>query len=105
MSRWKVQFNRLTRSGWFWLGLAALIALHLYFVQELIAAELLFALLFVLGLVIYLAIYAVSRAGDSGIRLAESGVRRAAPFVRRVFREAEPLSKRPFRRPHSTSVR
>jgi hypothetical protein len=98
---------KLAKNPWIWLVLVALVLLHIYFVRELLAAELLFALGFAIAAVIFAVAYLASAAGDATIVAAETGVRRFSPFYRRAFRSSgsAALSRKPSRRPHSESAR
>lgn len=88
-------------------GVLSLVAvffiLQIYFVRELLAAELLFgmgfAVLFVLGLVIY----AVGAIGERGLGVAEVGIRVVSNSARRGYAGLEEIS-RPFRHPRSESA-
>jgi hypothetical protein len=98
---------KLVRNPWIWLALVALILLHIYFVRELLAAELLFALGFVIAAVIFAVAYLASAAGDATLGAAETGVRRFSPLYRRAFRASGSAvpNRKPSRRPHSESAR
>jgi uncharacterized membrane protein YqjE len=89
---------------WMWAGLAALVALQMYFVQEMLAALLLFAGVFVIVAVIALLIYLVDRAGQWSIGWAGERVRPALQLARRGWALAEDISKKPFRRPRSETA-
>jgi hypothetical protein len=86
------------------LGVAVFAVFQIYFVRELLAAELLFglafAVLFVLGVIFYL----VGAIGERGLDWAEAGIRVVAPLARRGFVAIEDFSKRPFRHPRSESA-
>ena len=56
---------------WLWIGLAAFAALQIYLVQELLAAMLLFSVLFAVVAVVALMIYLFDRAGQRTMKLAE----------------------------------
>jgi hypothetical protein len=90
-----------SRAGW---GLGIFLVLQLYFVRELIAAELLFGLLFALMLSLAGLFYAVGTIGVNGLDWAEAGVRVVANSARRTVRTFEEISKKPFRHPHSESA-
>jgi hypothetical protein len=84
--------------------IAVLVFFQLYYVRELLAAELLFgigfAFLFVLGLIFY-------GVGAMGVRAfdgLEVGVRVAGQSARRGYSKIEDFSKRPFRHPRSESA-
>jgi len=90
------------RVGW---GLAIFLVLQLYFVRELIAAELIFGVLFVLMFALAALFYVVGTIGMNGRAWAEAGARVVAISARRGIGTLEELSKKPFRHPHSESAR
>jgi hypothetical protein len=90
-------------------GLLSIVAiffiLQLYFVRELIAAELIFGLLF-LGILALVGVsYVLGTIGERGLEWTEVGVRAIAGSARRGYIALEDLSKRPFRHPRSESAR
>ena len=89
------------RTAW---GLAVFIVLQLYFVRELIAAELLFGMLFVFVFALAALFYAVGTIGIEGRSWAEAGARVVATSARRGYSALEEVSKKPFRHPHSESA-
>lgn len=89
---------------WVYWCAAALIALHIYFFQELIAAELLFGIVFGSFLVLLLAIYVVSEMGDRGLGWVEANRRGMVVMARRQWGRVEAISRRTFRRQHSESA-
>jgi len=93
----KVLGERKTRK---WLGVAiiAVVALQIYFVQEMIAALILFTGVFVVCAAIALVLYLVDRAGRWGLGLAEQQTKRALVV-------AEEISKKQLRRPRSEPAR
>ena len=93
-----------TRKRIVW-AVAILLVLQLYFVRELIAAELLFGVLFVALFLIVTVCYLIGTVWENGLTWAEMGARAAVSFTRRSYSTLEELSKRPFRHPHSESVR
>ncbi|HTS12300.1 MAG TPA: hypothetical protein VMH00_09300 [Candidatus Limnocylindrales bacterium] len=80
--------------------LAVLFILQAYFVRELLAAELLFALGFVVVLALVAVFYAIGAASEFGLDWAEAGVR----SVRRGYAMLEEISRKPFRHPRSESA-
>jgi hypothetical protein len=84
--------------------LAVCFVLQLYFVRELLAAELLFALgfgvLFILGSTAYL----LGAAGERGWYLAEAGMRAVARSARRGYIGLEEISRKSFRHARSESA-
>lgn len=83
---------------WMWAALAAILAVQIYFVRELVAALLLFALVFVAIAAVALGVYLVEQTGELSLAWV-------APATRRGFVYLADLSKRPFRRPHSETAR
>lgn len=83
---------------------AVLFLFQLYFVRELIAAELLFALgfavIFVLGGVFYL----VGALSERWFDWTEVSVRVLASSARRGYVALEELGRKPFRHPRSESA-
>jgi hypothetical protein len=84
--------------------LAAIFVLQIYFVRELLAAELLFgmgfAVLFFLGLTIYL----VGALGERGLGVAEAVVRVISKSARHGYASHEEIGRKSFRHPRSESA-
>jgi len=80
------------------------IVLQMYFVRELIAAELLFGLVFAILFVMGVIFYVVGAIGERGLDWAEVALRFFADAARRGYALAEDLSKKPIRHPHSESA-
>lgn len=86
---------------WMWWFLAALVALQMYFVQELIAAFALFAVGFGVLAVALSGLYLMQKAWESGLaRVAESS-HPALNAARRGLAYVEDFARRPLRRPRS----
>ena len=109
-----MQIRRVPK--WVWWSAAGLIALHIYFFRELVAAELLFAIVFGAFLLLLLSIYIVSEAGDRGLGWVEAnrhemlGVarkqwERVEAISNRQWGRVEAISRKTFRRQHSESAR
>jgi hypothetical protein len=77
-----------------WFLLAAALLFQAYYVQEMLAALVIFTILFLIGAIITGAIYLLGRAGETTVTLAEPVARRGVAF-------AEELRQKAFRRPHS----
>jgi hypothetical protein len=86
------------------LAVVVLVVLQLYFVRELIAAEVLFGLGFLALLTLGGLFYLVGAVGERSFNLMEAGVRAAAPVARRGYAKVEEISKKPFRHPRSESA-
>jgi hypothetical protein len=84
--------------------IAIFFILQIYFVRELIAAELLFgmgfAVLFVMGLVFYM----IGTLGERGYYLGEAGVRVVATQARRGFESLEEVTRKSMRGAASESA-
>jgi hypothetical protein len=77
-----------------WAALAAAVILRIYFIQELLAALIIFSVLFLVAAAVAGFVYLAGRAGETTISMAE-------PVARRGIIYAEELSRKAFRRPHS----
>ena len=86
---------------WMWSFLAALVALQIYFVRELLAALLLFTLGFGALAGVALVIYLVEQARQVSMAWAEPRTRSVAILARRGLGLLEELSRKSFRRPRS----
>ena len=95
--------HRRTRKRIAW-TIATVLVLQLYFVRELIAAELLFGALFVALFVLVSVCYLIGLVWENGLNWAEASARAVVNFTRRSYVTLEELSKRPFRHPHSESA-
>jgi hypothetical protein len=87
-------FSERKARKWLWTALGVLVALQIYFVQELLVAFMLFTGLFILCAIIALALYLVDRASRWGIGVAGHQAKRALVA-------AEEISKKQLRRPRS----
>ncbi len=83
--------------------LAVFLILQIYFVRELLAAELLFGLAFAVLLAFGALFYVVGAIGERGLDWTEAGVRAIAPYARRGYVALEDLSRKSFRNPHPRS--
>lgn len=91
-------FDELKTRKWLWFALAGFIALQIYFVQELIAALMLFTGLFVLCGLIALVLFLIDRVSRWGIGLAGQQAKKA-------LTAAEEIRKKQLRHPRSEPVR
>jgi hypothetical protein len=85
--------------------LAIFFILQIYFVRELLAAELLFGMGFAVLFVLGLTIYTVGAIGERGLDVAEVGVRLISNSARRGYASLEELSRKSLRNPDSESAR
>jgi hypothetical protein len=89
---WRARLFQRKTQQWFWLGLAALVLLRVYYVQEMLAALAIFSLLFLFVCAVLLVIFLVDRAGRRTARLVEPGAARLAQTARRGVAFAEELT-------------
>ena len=80
------------------------VVLQLYFVRELIAAELLFGLIFAILFVLGVLFYVIGAISERGLDWADAGFRFFSDAARRGYALVEDLSKKPIRHPHSESA-
>jgi hypothetical protein len=94
--------QNLKRAMWWALGI--IFVLQLYFVRELLAAELLFGMLFAVLFTIGFVVYMIGQAGERGFSWAESGTRALAHSTRRGLGAVQEISRRTFRHLRSESA-
>lgn len=76
---------------WVWWSAAAVIALHIYFFQELLAAYLIFSVLFVSLVLLMFVFYLLSEIGDYGMRWIEADARAIMKKARQQWVHTEAL--------------
>jgi hypothetical protein len=107
-NRWKEWATAVWQNAKFRQPLVAavvvFVVLQLYFVRELIAAELLFGLIFAILFVLGVLFYIIGAIGERGIGWAEPGLHFFADAGRRGYALVEDLSKKLIRHPHSESA-
>jgi hypothetical protein len=84
--------------------LAILLFLQLYFVRELIAAELLFGLGFLVLAALGVIFYVVGLVGERSFRLLDGAVRASVPLARRIYPKIEEISRKQLRHFRSQSA-
>ena len=87
-------FSERKARKWLWFALGALVALQIYYVQEMLAALMLFTGIFIVCAIVALVLYLVDRASRWGLDVAEHQAKRALTV-------AEEISKKQLRRPRS----
>jgi len=85
-------------------GLSIFFFFQIYFVRELLAAELLFGVIFGVLLILGSTAYMLGAMGERGLDVAEAGIRLFARSARRGYSMMEELSRKPFRHPRSESA-
>ena len=89
---------------WIWVAGAVLIALHIYFVRELFAAEILFGLFIGALLLVLFALYLVQQVWQLSSAWTRPLAQTVAQTARRGWLYAEEISRKSFRRPRSESA-
>jgi hypothetical protein len=87
-------FSERKARKWLWFALGAFVALQIYFVQEMVAALMIFTGIFVVCAIIALALYLIDLASRWGLDAAGHQAKRALVA-------AEEISKKQLRRPRS----
>ena len=71
---------------WVWIGLSAIPALRIYYVREMVAALMIFTILFVAGAIVVLVLFLLDLASQRLLSWAEGGVLRAAGCAVKAWR-------------------
>ncbi len=74
-----------TKWKWVWIALVLLPAIRIYYVQEMIAALLIFSVLFAVVSALALIIFLLDRASEQTVAWAELGLGRAAHWLVEAF--------------------
>ncbi len=93
-----MKISKESAREWLWFAVAVAVALQIYFVRELIAAEILFLALFGVGLVLGFVFYLVDQITERSVAWAESGATALADFARHRAGQLGDLTKKSFRR-------
>jgi hypothetical protein len=93
-----------SRRKWMWLFLAALAALQLYAVQELLAAFAFFILGFGALTVFALSLYTLHKSWEAAVARIAASQHPVFLAARRSVVMIEDLGRRPFRRPGSETA-
>jgi hypothetical protein len=99
------RINEKKARNWMWAALLALAAMQIYFVQELLAALLLFAVAFVIIAIAALGLYLVDIGGQRGFSWVGQHSRPAFQLVRRGWTLLEDFSRKQLHRPRSAPAR
>ena len=75
-TQWSHKLAGTDTKKWAWLGLAAVPAIHFYYVQEMIAALIMFSVVFAGAATVALIIFLLDRAGQQAMTWAEASVAR-----------------------------
>ena len=90
---------------WMWGILGSVVALQVYFVQELLAAFALFALGFLAIALVFGSLYMLHRVWAVAVERAADSQHPIMVAVRQGVYSVEDLARRPFRRPGSAAAR
>jgi hypothetical protein len=75
------ELARTNRKRWIWIGLAAVPTIRFYYVQEMIAALIIFSVFFLVVSTVVLIIFLLDRASQQIVVWAEAGVARLVHWV------------------------
>jgi len=81
--------------------LGIVLILQVYFFREMVAAELLFGLAFLVMLALVGIFYVVGAIGERGLEVAEVAVRATGRFARRGYNALEVFARKSVRHPES----
>jgi hypothetical protein len=90
---------------WMWWFLGALVALQLYFVQELLAAFALFAVGFAMIAFGIFTLYTLQKGWEVAVQRVADSDNVVVQLARRGVNAVEDLARRPLRRPGSATIR
>jgi hypothetical protein len=101
----KAKLREKTTRKWLLLGLAALVAVQIYYVQEMLAALLLFSVAFALVGAVLLILFTLDRASQWALGWTEVRAVGAVRVARRGWVALEEVSKKPLHRLRSQTAR
>ena len=90
---------------WMWWFLGIVVALQLYFVRELLAAFVLFALGFAVIAFAIASLYLLQKAWEAGVQRVADSEHPVVNLARRGVNAVEDMARRPLRRPGSATAR
>ncbi|HKW56043.1 MAG TPA: hypothetical protein VJN42_01685 [Candidatus Acidoferrum sp.] len=90
---------------WMWWFLGSVLALQIYFVQELLAAFALFAIGFAAIAFVVIGIYMLQKVWEAGVQRVADSQHPVVDLARRGVNAVEDLARRPLRRPGSAAAR
>lgn len=88
-----------------WWFLGSVLALQIYFVQELLAAFALFAIGFAVIAFVVIGIYMLQKVWEAGVQRVADSQHPVVDLARRGVNAVEDLARRPLRRPGSAAAR
>ncbi|HYL65443.1 MAG TPA: hypothetical protein VE077_22720 [Candidatus Methylomirabilis sp.] len=90
---------------WMWWFLGAVVAVQIYFVQELLAAFALFAVGFAAIAFVVISIYMLQKAWEASVQRVADSQHPVVEMARRGANAVEDFARRPLRRPGSAAAR
>jgi hypothetical protein len=94
---------------WIWIGLASLVAIQIYYVREMLAALVIFTVVFALMAAVAVVLFLLDRASQRTVAWVEPQAKQAAVLAHRAWSAAEPMAaeinRKLHHRPHSQTVR
>jgi uncharacterized membrane protein YhaH (DUF805 family) len=90
---------------WMWWFLGVIVALQLYFVRELLAAFVLFAVAFAAIAFVIASLYTLQQGWAIAVARVAESKRPVMVAVRQGVQSVEDMARRPFRRPDSEPAR
>lgn len=94
-----------SKRKWMWWFLGVVLALQVYFVQELLAAFALFAIGFAALAFVVISVYALQKAWEAGVQRVADSQHPVVDMARRGVNAVEDFARRPLRRPDSAAPR
>lgn len=86
---------------WLWIALAAVVAFRTYYVKEMLAAFILFAVLFAITTVVVGVLYALDLAGQRAAEWAEPQAVKTAHVMARTWTQVDDVRKKLLHHQHS----
>jgi hypothetical protein len=93
------------RRKWMWWFLTVVVALQLYFVQELLAAFAMFALGFLAIAFVVASVYMLHKGWEFAVERVGASGNPVVTIARRGVSAVEDMTRRPLRRPGSEPAR
>lgn len=97
--------NKDKARKWMWWFLAAMAALQLYFVRELLAAFALFAAGFAVIAFVIVSLYMAQKTWEVAVEKVAASSHPVVNLARRSVGAIEDMARRPLRRPRSVPAR
>ena len=86
---------------WLWVAVAAVVAFQTYYVKEMLAALILFAVLFAITATVVAVLYALDLAGQRAAEWAEPQAVKTAHVVAKTWTQVDDVRKKLLHHQHS----